>query len=156
MFTAARLRRMLIALFVGVVCGFTTIFGVSFAATIEAVSLTNTLVRIPTKRCPRLSPSGRQLVYLYRKENKELLVLWDIESDTQTAILDFPDPDGRMVWVGWANDSRILLSVEVPMVWATGVRARGRVPSSESSIVAYRSIIDLNLLGLRPSRRSFG
>lgn len=81
----------------------------------------------PAARDARLSPDGKRIALIATLGGKEILLVWDLARGTRKAILRFPDPDAQLAWVEWANDRRLVFSVDIPLVWSIGVRARSRL-----------------------------
>jgi dipeptidyl aminopeptidase/acylaminoacyl peptidase len=62
-----------------------------------------------------ISPSGTHVAALYSEQGKELIVVRELDGGAAVPLVTLPDPEARLRWLSWANDERILFSVEEPM-----------------------------------------
>ncbi len=81
-------------------------------------------MRNPFARHATISPNGKSIAAITTLGGHEIIMLWDVDSDQRVPLLKFPNPDAQIAWVGWANDERLLFSVDTPLIWSVGVRAR--------------------------------
>ena len=61
---------------------------------------------------PQISPSGTHIAALYSQDGNEMLVVRAIGGGDAVPLVSLPDPEARFRWLRWANDDRILFSVE--------------------------------------------
>jgi len=74
--------------------------------------LAQSFFRLPLISGVKISPSGTHVAALYAVEGKEMIVVRPVEGGNAVPIVTLPDPEARFRWLEWANETRILFSVE--------------------------------------------
>ncbi len=62
-----------------------------------------------------VSPDGSKIAALLSSDGQERIVVRDLSGGQARPIVGLPDPEARFRWLRWANDTRILYSVEEPL-----------------------------------------
>ena len=73
---------------------------------------------------PRLSPNGEHIAMLYSDGERQMVVVRPTLGGRAGSIGVISDPEVRLAWLEWANDDRILFSVESRNHLSVGVRGR--------------------------------
>ncbi len=87
----------------------------SAGAAAEPAELAQRFFASPRLSRLQISPSGEHLAALYTENGQEMIVVRSIDGSGALPIASLPDPEARFRWLRWANDERILFSVEEPM-----------------------------------------
>ncbi|HEY8121018.1 MAG TPA: S9 family peptidase [Myxococcota bacterium] len=86
--------------------------------------LVKTLFANPTFASPEISPDGQTLALIHNQGDLGIVISRAMAGGAATPLVKIDDPGIRLQWLGWANDSRLLLGGEARMEDAVGVRAR--------------------------------
>ncbi len=62
-----------------------------------------------------ISPGARRIAVLFSRQGREMIVVRDMPSGQPTPIVELPDPEARLRWLAWVNDTRLLFGVEEPL-----------------------------------------
>jgi dipeptidyl aminopeptidase/acylaminoacyl peptidase len=62
-----------------------------------------------------VSPDGSRIAALLSSGGQERIVVRDLSGGPARPIVGLPDPEARFRWLRWANDTRLLYSVEEPL-----------------------------------------
>ena len=60
----------------------------------------------------RISPSGNHIAAVLSKQGMEMILVWNVQTNEKTPILKFPGANYQIKWLEWANDERIVFSMQ--------------------------------------------
>lgn len=66
-------------------------------------------------RSADLSPSGAQLAYIQRTDTHQFVVVSDVATRTARQITQVPNNEGRLNWVSWKGEGRLIISATIDM-----------------------------------------
>jgi len=60
----------------------------------------------------RISPSGQHIAAKLSKQGMEMILVWNVATNSKTPILKFPGANYQIRWVDWANDERLIFGMQ--------------------------------------------
>ncbi len=75
----------------------------------------------------RVSPSGDAIAFLRTIEDQPSSFVLNLKSGKVSPLVAFPDMDYQLAWIEWANDGRLLMSVDMEFPDAPGGTYRSRL-----------------------------
>ncbi|HJS79104.1 MAG TPA: S9 family peptidase [Vitreimonas sp.] len=85
------------------------VFGAANAQTIDVARFVDPI----SARSASLSPDGSHLAYILRTDNDERVIVVDLAAGTGRPIQRITREEGSYDWVGWKNNTRLLIGVEL-------------------------------------------
>jgi dienelactone hydrolase len=97
-------------------------------------------------RSATISPSGSYVAYIRRDATSEAVIVLDMATNSGRAVARFTSTEGRIDWVEWKNDDRLILSATVYQSFGGG-RGTGTNLRQESFDYTVTRVISIDRNG---------